>query len=160
MKKFLTLLFVSLVGAAFYDGTAAASSLFGNDSYATLHGLSHADHARTVSFTGKIRGNKQYFFNMELSFYNNQTVYGSYIVINGADRNVTLKGLYDERSESIVLYEYGDNGRKTGYYFVGSLSIIYSEVTYRCVGYVLNGHYKKDGTKVNWPFKAESYQFS
>ena len=114
---------------------------------------------RTVSFSGKIQGNKQYFFNMQLTFYDDETVHGSYIVVNGANENVSLKGLYDETNGIIMLYEYDVQGRKTGYYFTGTCRLIYSEITYRCIGYILDGRYKKNGTKVNWPFKAESYQF-
>ena len=65
----------------------------------------------------------------------------------------------NEEKGYILLYEYDIQDRRTGYYFKGALREIYSEQSFRWIGFTLDGRYIKNGTKVNWPFKAESYQW-
>ena len=148
MKKILIVLFLAFSG--FVSNKGSEISFFGFENSQLMW---------KVSFTGKITGSKVYYFNMELQFNDDNTVWGSYIVTNGARQNVYLKGFYNEEKESIILYEYDLWDKRTGYYFKGAFRTIYSEQTFRCIGFTLDGRYIKDGTKVNWPFKADSYQF-
>ncbi len=148
MKKILIVLFLAF---------ACFSSNKGSDVNSLF--LENCNLDWKLSFAGKIMGPKEFFFNMELQFNEDGTVWGTYIVINGAKQNVELRGVYNEEKGYILLYEYDIQDRRTGYYFKGALREIYSEQSFRLIGFTLDGRYIKNGTKVNWPFKAESYQW-
>lgn len=103
-----------------------------------------------------IQGPDRYIFDMNLDVHADY-VSGTYVVRNGANQTVYLKGSYNEDNSSVTIYEYDAYDRKTGYYFTGSLRAKNSNETHRHGGYSFEGRYKKNGTKVNWAFHAESY---
>lgn len=109
-----------------------------------------------ISLSGAIQGPDRYIFDMNLDVHADY-VSGTYVVRNGANQTVYLKGSYNEDNSSVTIYEYDAYDRKTGYYFTGSLRAKNSNETHRHGGYSFEGWYKKNGTKVNWAFHAESY---
>lgn len=109
-----------------------------------------------ISLSGAIQGPERYIFDMNLNVHDDNSVGGTYIVRNGANQTVYLKGSYNEDNSSVTIYEYDAYDRKTGYYFTGSLRANNSNDTHRR-SYSFGGRYKKNGTKVNWAFHAESY---
>lgn len=113
----------------------------------------------SYKFTGKINGSKgNYSFKMALNINDNGNASGYYIVTNGANERVLLKGSVtnwaDNQEGEITLYEYDEaKNSKTGYYFKGDLRIEYSDRG-SFAGYSINGTYK-NGSNVNWPFSAD-----
>lgn len=117
------------------------------------------DDAYEYNFIGTIKGKTDnYPFRMALNITEEGMVSGYYIVTNGANVQVSLRGSVanwpDKYEGGIHLYEYDETKNDyTGYFFEGDLSIEYSQRG-SFAGFVITGSYKD--AIINWPFTAES----
>ena len=115
------------------------------------------DDAYDYNFVGKIKENgDQYSFKMALNIDGVGNASGYYIVTNGANERVLLKGSLTNWADGegkIKLLEIDETGNNsTGYYFQGVLRLKYTDRgTY--AGYSMSGVYKSNN--ISWPFIAE-----
>lgn len=115
------------------------------------------DEAYEYNFVGKIKGNGDlYVFNMALNIDGIGNTSGYYIVTNGANKRVPIKGALTNWADGkgeIRLLEYDEaKNDHTGYSFQGVLRLKHTERgTY--AGYSMSGSYKK-AADINWSFEA------
>lgn len=118
------------------------------------------DDAYEYNFVGLIKGRSdQYPFKMALNINEEGKVSGYYIVTNGANVRVSLKGNVtnwpDKYEGEISLFEFdAAKNEYLGYVFQGDLTIEYSQ-SGSFAGFRINGRYT-NAADIDWPFTAES----
>ena len=117
------------------------------------------DDSYEYNFTGMIDSFKKiYSFKMALNIDDNGNVSGYYIVTNGANEPVLLRGQISDWANThegeIILYEFDRaKNSKTGYYFQGDFNVEYSNRG-TFAGYSMSGSYT-NAEDIDWPFKTE-----
>jgi len=112
------------------------------------------------TFVGKIEGSAtQYPFKMAINVYGEGDVSGYYIVTNGGNERVSLKGTIENWTDkfegAITFYEFDEaKDDYTGFYFQGDLTKEYNR-SGSFTGYCIYGRYK-NGSDISWPFTAVS----
>ena len=99
---------------------------------------------------------------MAINVYGEGDVSGYYIVTNGGNERVSLKGTIENWTDkfegAITFYEFDEaKDDYTGFYFQGDLTKEYNR-SGSFTGYCIDGRYK-NGSDISWPFRENANNY-